>query len=462
MTASPPSRRRLAEAHSDAKVVFEEYAPPSPPISPRRRSSCSTRSRISPAARSSASSGPARNPLAKIEDLKPERYGIAVSPGGNILPAMVAYKQFPGMEGAIYYYYGFPKNPMNDWLVAEHQKRFNMPPDFFTCGGMAAASAVVTAIKKAGGTDTEKLIGAMEGMEFDTPKGKMMFRKEDHQALQSMYVFKVKAHGTGMWRSPRTRPRDPDRRKCRCRSATNGETATARPAVLETHDLTISFGGHVAVNAVSCAFHPGTLTAIVGPNGAGKTTYFNLISGQLKATAGRVLFQGADITALAPSRRARLGLGRAFQLTNLFPHLSVHENVRLAVQSRRGVGLDLFRTWGAHTELIAAADDVLRQVGMSARRNVIAGLVAARRPAQARSRHAAGARAVGVSVRRADRRHERRRGSGHPRSHRRHQDNAATAPSSWSSTRWTWCARSPTASSCCITANWSPTAIRRP
>jgi branched-chain amino acid transport system ATP-binding protein len=145
--------------------------------------------------------------------------------------------------------------------------------------------------------------------------------------------------------------------------------------VLETHDLTISFGGHVAVNAVSCAFQPGTLTAIVGPNGAGKTTYFNLISGQLKATAGRVLFQDADITALAPSRRARLGLGRAFQLTNLFPHLSVHENVRLAVQSRRGVGLDLFRTWGSHTELIAAADDVLRQVGMSARRNVIAGLL---------------------------------------------------------------------------------------
>jgi branched-chain amino acid transport system ATP-binding protein len=146
-------------------------------------------------------------------------------------------------------------------------------------------------------------------------------------------------------------------------------------ATLETQDLTISFGGHVAVNAVSCAFHPGTLTAIVGPNGAGKTTYFNLISGQLRATAGRVLFGGADITTLSAAGRARAGLGRAFQLTNLFPLLSVHENVRLAVQSRRGAGLDLLRTWRSHSELIEEADDVLRQVGLSARRDMRAGLL---------------------------------------------------------------------------------------
>ena len=104
--------------------------------------------------------------------------------------------------------------------------------------------------------------------------------------------------------------------------------------MLRTEDLTIRFGGHVAVNGVSCAFEPGTLTAIVGPNGAGKTTYFNLISGQLKATAGRVLLGGRELTGLAPSARTRAGLGRAFQLTNLFPHLSVLENVRLAVQAR--------------------------------------------------------------------------------------------------------------------------------
>ena len=126
---------------------------------------------------------------------------------------------------------------------------------------------------------------------------------------------------------------------------------------------------------MSCAFHPGTLTAIVGPNGAGKTTYFNLISGQLKSSGGRVLFQGADITGLPVSQRARRGLGRAFQLTNLFPYLSVHENVRLAVQSRRGAGLDLVRTWQHHRELIDDADDVLDQVGLTARRDARAGLL---------------------------------------------------------------------------------------
>jgi branched-chain amino acid transport system ATP-binding protein len=152
-------------------------------------------------------------------------------------------------------------------------------------------------------------------------------------------------------------------------------TATGQTAVLETRELSIRFGGHVAVNQVSCAFHPGTLTAIVGPNGAGKTTYFNLISGQLKATAGQVLFAGHDITRKSPSDRARRGLGRAFQLTNLFPYLSVHENVRLAVQSRRGAGLDLIHTWKQHTELIEEADDILRQTGLTVRRDMRAGLL---------------------------------------------------------------------------------------
>jgi branched-chain amino acid transport system ATP-binding protein len=104
--------------------------------------------------------------------------------------------------------------------------------------------------------------------------------------------------------------------------------------VLETEDLTVRFGGHVAVDAVSCRFEPGTLTAIVGPNGAGKTTYFNLISGQLRASAGRVRLDGQDLSGLPAPLRTRRGLGRAFQLTQLFPNLSVLENVRLAVQAR--------------------------------------------------------------------------------------------------------------------------------
>ena len=132
------------------------------------------------------------HPLAKFADMKPERFNIALAPGGNILPAMNAWKQFAGTEGGIYYYYDFPKNPMNDWLKAEYQKRQNAPADFFVAGGFSAAAAVVSGITKAGGTDTEKLIAAMEGMTFDTPKGPMTFRKEDHQALQDMFHFRIK------------------------------------------------------------------------------------------------------------------------------------------------------------------------------------------------------------------------------------------------------------------------------
>ncbi|MCD6674405.1 MAG: substrate-binding domain-containing protein [Burkholderiaceae bacterium] len=144
----------------------------------------------------------AGNPF-KIADLDPKRYGIEIATGGNILPAMAAYKQFPGMEGATYYYYDIPKNPVNDWLVKEHQKRFGSPPDFFTAGGMAAAMAVVEALKKTNGdTKTENLIKTMEGMSFDTPKGKMTFRKEDHQAMQSMYHFRIKVDPNVAWGIP--------------------------------------------------------------------------------------------------------------------------------------------------------------------------------------------------------------------------------------------------------------------
>ncbi len=142
------------------------------------------------------------NPF-KIADLDLKRYGIEIATGGNILPAMTAYKQFPGMEGAAYYYFGIPKNPVNEALVSMHYREFKTPPDFFTAGGFAAAMAVVTALKKTNGdTDTEKLIRTMEGMSFDTPKGKMTFRKEDHQAMQSMYHFRIKVDPAFAWGVP--------------------------------------------------------------------------------------------------------------------------------------------------------------------------------------------------------------------------------------------------------------------
>jgi len=146
----------------------------------------------------------APTPFPKIADLElDKRYGIKLATGGNILPAMVAYKNFPGMEGALYYYFGIPKNKANEWLVANHYSRYKNPPDFFTAGGMSAAMAVVEALKKSGGdTNTNKLIRTMEGMSFETPKGTMTFRKEDHQAMQDMYHFRIKNDPAFAWGVP--------------------------------------------------------------------------------------------------------------------------------------------------------------------------------------------------------------------------------------------------------------------
>jgi branched-chain amino acid transport system ATP-binding protein len=141
-----------------------------------------------------------------------------------------------------------------------------------------------------------------------------------------------------------------------------------RPS-LGTRDLTIRFGGHVAVNQVSAEFYPGTLTVIVGPNGAGKTTYFNLISGQLAASSGSVHLAGLNITRYGAARRTTLGIGRAFQLTNLFPNLSVMENVRLAVQSRARIGMNMFSVWFSHSELIGRAEHYLERVALAGRRD---------------------------------------------------------------------------------------------
>ncbi len=129
------------------------------------------------------------------------------------------------------------------------------------------------------------------------------------------------------------------------------------------------------MDRVSCAFSPGTLTAIVGPNGAGKTTYFNLISGQLPATSGSVLLFGEDVTRFGAPQRTKRGIGRAFQLTNLFPRLSVLENVRLAVQARANAGKSLFSTWSSHVELVRRAEQYLERVALGARRDVAAALL---------------------------------------------------------------------------------------
>lgn len=144
----------------------------------------------------------AGNPF-KIADMDLKRYGIEVATGGNTLPGLALYKSLPGMEGSIYYYYGIPKNPVNNWLVTEHYRQYKNPPDFFTVAGMTAGIALVEALKKTNGdTKTEKLIAALEGLSFDTPKGKTIIRKEDHQALINMYHFKIKVDPALPWAVP--------------------------------------------------------------------------------------------------------------------------------------------------------------------------------------------------------------------------------------------------------------------
>ena len=148
-------------------------------------------------------------PIEQMAVMKVDKYGIKITTGGNILPVLKAtlpllkaYASLKGMMGGAYYYYELPKNPVNDWFVKEHQARFKEPPDFFTCGGFAAAMAVVRAFEKAKSTESEKLITTMEGMEFMTPKGRMYFRNIDHQAMQSMYIFRLEARPDREWAVP--------------------------------------------------------------------------------------------------------------------------------------------------------------------------------------------------------------------------------------------------------------------
>ena len=137
--------------------------------------------------------------------------------------------------------------------------------------------------------------------------------------------------------------------------------------ILEAHNLRKAFGGLVAVDDVSIAVKEHTMHAIIGPNGAGKTTFFNLLSGTMPPTAGKVFFHGKEITNLPPQRRAHLGIGRSFQITNIFPNLTVLENIRLAAQA---MGKDNFRMLHLadnYPQYIQTAEAVIEQVGLQGR-----------------------------------------------------------------------------------------------
>lgn len=140
-------------------------------------------------------------------------------------------------------------------------------------------------------------------------------------------------------------------------------------AILETKELSIAFGGHVAVNSVTVKIPEKKFTSIIGPNGAGKTTFFNLLSGQLSPTNGSIYFKGEEITKKPTTERARMGIGRSFQITNVFPNLTVLENVRLAVQSQNKVRYNIFTHFKQYPQFEKRAQELLEIVFLTDKAN---------------------------------------------------------------------------------------------
>jgi branched-chain amino acid transport system ATP-binding protein len=135
--------------------------------------------------------------------------------------------------------------------------------------------------------------------------------------------------------------------------------------ILETEDLTKEFAGFIAVNGVDLHVRRGTIHALIGPNGAGKTTCFNLLTKFLSPTRGRILFKDQDITAMQPADVARLGLVRSFQISAVFPHMTVLQNVRIALQRLRGNSFDFWRTTKVLDKYNERAMELIADVGLS-------------------------------------------------------------------------------------------------
>lgn len=138
--------------------------------------------------------------------------------------------------------------------------------------------------------------------------------------------------------------------------------------ILEVEGITQRFGGFCALNDINVSFQPGKLTAIIGPNGAGKSTFFNVVSGAFAPTAGRIRYQGRDITGLPQHEFARIGIAKSFQITNVFKQLSAHENVRVAAQMRNA-RFSIWRSRASLQDLIDQADSLLERVGLASVRN---------------------------------------------------------------------------------------------
>ena len=154
--------------------------------------------------------------------------------------------------------------------------------------------------------------------------------------------------------------------------STNGKGGSPVDVILETKDLTKLFGDHLVINQLNLKIMKGRFTSIIGPNGAGKTTLFNLLSGQYAPTNGAIYFQGNDITRLSVSSRTRLGMGRSFQLTNIFPELTTIENIRLAIQAARKDFYRLFPSRKKYRMQLKEAEKLLEQVYLHGKGDVLA------------------------------------------------------------------------------------------
>ena len=147
-------------------------------------------------------------------------------------------------------------------------------------------------------------------------------------------------------------------------------------SLLRVENVSKYFGSLVAVNDVSMIVAPGELRAVIGPNGAGKTTFFNLITGFFRPSAGRIVFEGDDITALLPARRVWRGIARTFQITEVFPELTVHENLRIPVEVASGFRLQPWLSRDADTKVRARVDELLRMSGLAGKAGRLVGELA--------------------------------------------------------------------------------------
>jgi branched-chain amino acid transport system ATP-binding protein len=144
-------------------------------------------------------------------------------------------------------------------------------------------------------------------------------------------------------------------------------------SLLKVENVSKHFGSLVAVDNVSMTVEPGELRAVIGPNGAGKTTFFNMISGFLTQTSGKIIFDGEDISALMPARRVWKGIARTFQITEVFPELSVRENLRIAVEVASGYRTRIWQSADAEEEVKARVVDLLQMGGLSEKADRLVG-----------------------------------------------------------------------------------------